>query len=801
MGLLNYINDNYHLKTFRLNRFDYNKLRMIISFDTETYNDNNVLKFLVGSVTYVSKDDLNKLFKDISKNRKQRIEYYLNKHTKTFTNKYEMNEFIYNLIRNDKNGDKTQHYLIVAHNVNFDLKVINLIDYLRNKDFVLRYYVSYENITIVQFFKVFKYKENNDYITKKKYVTIIDSMNYTNFISLESLSKMMDYEKLDYDVTNITVENKDIYLNDRLFIEYNRKDTKIVAFFFVLLLWDKTIRNYFDYTASRIFLNILYDKKKDILQNLFSLTKRYNTYTMYFDKLINKMDLEKALENKEFYEKIFNLASKSFKGGRTEVFERGLVENVVVLDVNSMYPYSMKKPLPEVILGVETGISVKEFKERRKTLRQALRQQKKELLYIIEFEGCINDIKTKRSDISLILEKLKDDTVGYELLKSIKGESTYVLTNVEFEQLEKYGIVNVYEIKTVIWIMGSNWMSDVIDKLYKNRLKYKKMKSFKKVLSHVYKILMNSGFGKFAQKVQKLYRIEFKSIKDIEQFFVSIGKYYIIENMYLYNLDFLRTTLKIDDEYYLMEIDLKNKVIIVKESNFDFYSSKSNVLVSTFITAYARAYLNELIVKTKDCIYYVDTDSIHINKKCIDKVSSLIGNELGMLKKEIESEFGFYITNKAYFLFDIENDYVIIKRIRMKGVKTVNLINTLSSIADYMDFDGKEYTFKIKIDYFEFLKDNELQGVVKASRLLDVEKVIDFEQFIRKYFTNDSVKIINTKRFNKVIIQEFEKHYTFDYRKSQIKETFIYEKEINTGSKKVKLYSKNSFFKPIEIWF
>lgn len=209
-----------------------------------------------------------------------------------------------------------------------------------------------------------------------------------------------------------------------------------------------------------------------IVKKIYSLIPdSLKTYSLYgSSSLANKFLKNKVKSSFLFSTDLFKNA---YFGGRMEVLKIGTFKNVFKYDINSAYP--------DIIKDLREPISF----EIKKYFGEKI---KDENIYQISF----NHIKPNQ--IGCFPVRLK---CGY-LVFPKSGEGYYFGCEVKegIKRGVRIKIKNVCDIKLGNKIFSKN----EIEEMYKLRLRYKKQGDLKNL---IYKILLNSIYGKFAQTVGK----------------------------------------------------------------------------------------------------------------------------------------------------------------------------------------------------------------------------------------------------------------------------------------------------------
>lgn len=332
---------------------------------------------------------------------------------------------------------------------------------------------------------------------------------------------------------------------------------------------------------------------------------------------------------------------QSYRGGITEMFNKNYFKSVVCVDIKSMYPYIMK------------NLTIPNMNKCSNILYKSNVED-----YLNNFEGCAE--LTVKIPKNMYFHPFLIKNNGK--LQSMWGDVTGVFTFSEIRYMLELGI----KIKYCDWIIQfkrrENFFTDFVDYLYKYKSKDK---------TGVYKLVMNSLYGKFGQKHK--YDTGFKVIEE--------GGVYNIEECYELN--------GVIYDYLPEDKEIKE------------YHRKAYPLIASYVTAGARIYLYQEMLKVGlDKIIYCDTDSLVINDSEENIKKKLeIKNELGKWEIKFKGEFQarglkyyrYRETNNDNWEYVIkgvpekykaefwENNKVVVKRpikfntaIRSKGKKKLN---------------------------------------------------------------------------------------------------------------------------------
>lgn len=312
-------------------------------------------------------------------------------------------------------------------------------------------------------------------------------------------------------------------------------------------------------------------------------------------------------------ENAIKLELESYRGGRNECFRLGEInEKLYKLDVNSMYPAVMRfNEYPVKLVKFTRNVTVDRLKELIK----------------------------KYHAIAKVKLNTEENAYAYKMHKLIFPIGTFTVTLTTPEllyALKKDHIVDVYE---CAFYKKAYIFKDYVDFFYKMKLEAEKAGN--RIVRSFAKLLMNSLYGKFAQRVRELSELSMPPI-------LNFG-----------SVLYLDSTKGERFKVYFVN----GKAYKLERQEKLFYDA--NVAIASHVTAYARMYLYELM-KTAglENVYYVDTDSLIVNEKGYNNLKHLVGSELGMLKLEKEADKAVFFTVK---------DYVFGDEVKTKGVKPTSL--------------------------------------------------------------------------------------------------------------------------------
>lgn len=500
------------------------------------------------------------------------------------------------------------------------------------------------------------------------------------FLDLELPKDGLDYDKVRNPKDKLNKEEKIYIYNDVYGLSYLVKKLIIDGFEI-----DGKVVRYSKITNSS---QSLYDYKKTLLedfenrQNAFSNEEFYNTIDTKlmrtsFYRLNNKQyDLKLDL----LFKSVFPPQNYFFDGWIRHSYYGGLstvdFKNVekyskyenkigVVLDVNSLYPYTMKDKL---LPYGHPSFDYKPYEKMNESYK------KSNPLYIQEIT--IYDMKIKKGKMAFVQVKDRKDFNGREILErnintdGKKVPITLYLCNPLLDLLFENYNVNSYKLGGHMAFMGSH-------DLFKNYLDYwgEIKKRSKGANREIAKLRQNALYGKFG----------------------ASG----------------------DNE--ITNIVIEDSTFKVNHTHEEYVTDNIYVAMSSFITSYAKEYLVKSINENRERFMYCDTDSLHLFGTIEDvKGLRIDDKEYGAWKHELTFNDFKYIGAKRYAEKNIENNKWDIKCCGLSDsiMKQVDDIN----IFEECEFTSKELK-KMKLytkDDIYYYKDKEctirIKGLIKSKK-------------------------------------------------------------------------------------
>jgi hypothetical protein len=274
------------------------------------------------------------------------------------------------------------------------------------------------------------------------------------------------------------------------------------------------------------------------------------------------------------------------------------------------------------------------------------------------------------------LMNYKDDN-GTRIFSNDMINKNIFVCKIELEDLIEFHKIEFTIIDGYYYNEGrNNKLGEVIDFVFNERLKMKKEKN---TIEQIYKLIMNSSYGKTLQKPIEE-NVVFKTSDDIDKFVDK--NYNFIKNYEQLNND--------DDDVYKKYII---KVLKPIDEHYNYAHCGVEVL------AMSKRIMNEVMCTAEDNdidIFYQDTDSMHLFEKDIDKLEKifdekynrkLIGKGMGQFHSDFDSSIivsdihaseSIFLGKKCYIDklegFDKDGNKAVDYHIRMKGISNKSIL-------------------------------------------------------------------------------------------------------------------------------
>lgn len=556
--------------------------------------------------------------------------------------------------------NKYNNFIFYTHNLgHYDIVFLYNVLLNANLEKGFDYYIlkttMKENIIIKLDIKINNKFQKEDIISKKSKtikISFVDSLNLLNS-NLDKLAKDFNVATKKGHFPHLFVKKHNLnYIGNKPDISYYNNISEKE--------YNSLKKNNWD--LKQECLSYLIDDLKSLLEimNEFS-SKLYINFNTQMTEALTITRLSLNIFFKNFYNKkviplinkifLFNFIKEGYYGGITEVY-KPYGQNLIYLDVNSLYPYASLKVMP----GTEC------------TYIESLEEQGLDL----------------------------DNLFGFFYAKVITNEQylgllpLHINNNLIFPQGEFFGIWSSEELKfakkngyKITVIKGYNF--NKVENAFKDFVIYlydKKANSTGSI-KMICKSLLNNLIGRLGlnlikpitQTVNLIKRDFIASTRIIySQIFLNHDKYLLTYNPTIssqicleHGLDYIKV---LDNEY-------KTNI----EKNIDLFKDVS-IAIAAMVTSYARIHMNTIkleILKNRGKIYYSDTDSLVIDNSYINP--TWIGNQLGQFKLEYEIKEAYFISNKTYCLI-LNNGLTVIKT---KGV-----INNSITLEDFKSMYWKK---------------------------------------------------------------------------------------------------------------
>jgi len=474
--------------------------------------------------------------------------------------------------------------IAIAHNLDFDFLVLNGISELTARCYHMQTMISSGQLDIWSFVQ-YKYKPNSaqweNYKKRHgkqprvvKTLLFLDLMNYFD-TTLKAVGESVGCPKTKIDFATCTMEE---------LTDYCQNDVDIM-----IQAWKK-------------WLTFIYDHDLGVWGKTLP-SQAFNAYRHRF--MPHKIRIHT-------HEKAIALEREGYFGGRCECFQLGYFDKgpFYLLDINSMYPYVMHKWQYPVKL----------------------------LTYVTQ--GSASDLHLNHGIHGVMAKVLIRAThprypkrYNHHLTFPV-GDFWTVLCGQElFDALDERAIIAVkdfamYEMQPIF--------EEYINFFWQTRLGYKHAGD--KPFTYMTKILMNSLYGKFGQKID-----DYTTIGEDPEHGVGFYGEYDVETQRW--LKFRRM----------------NGKIALATGVIEGYNSF--VAISAHVTSFARSMLYRLIERVPDGhLFYCDTDSLIVDGVGLTSVQEHIDETvLGALHLEKQSE--------TITIFNAK-DYIFADKRKIKGVRT-----------------------------------------------------------------------------------------------------------------------------------
>jgi DNA polymerase type B, organellar and viral len=198
---------------------------------------------------------------------------------------------------------------------------------------------------------------------------------------------------------------------------------------------------------------------------------------------------------------------------------------------------------------------------------------------------------------------------------------------------------------------------------------YERKKNSIKSERLIYKLILNSLYGRFGMKVDSdIIKLVTPEERD------KLAQSYPIEDIIPISNDIEIIKYKRIPDKSLCEVTGTNYNKLLLKVKKDLYPANTSVGIAAAIASYARIEISQYLTKYNENLYYSDTDSIVLNKPI---PITLIGDKIGDMKLEYKNiEIGLFITPKVYYLRLSNNEEIM----KAKSINNVGL-----TLKDYLN--------------------------------------------------------------------------------------------------------------------
>ena len=474
---------------------------------------------------------------------------------------------------------KDKSLYVYAHNIKYDLQLSGVLKDLLESGWVIKTFVFEDPPTFIKLSK------------GRASITFIDTFNYWQF-SLAKMGDQLNIPKLPMPEDTA---------NPEAWYTYCKRDVEVLSDYLITF--------------------IRYLKDNDLCG--LGLTLASQSFRSYRHRF---MKHSITLHNRP---EITAVERSGYSGGRVEAFRIGQYpkQNYYKLDVNSMYPFVMKKDLyPHSMVGYTEDITPIQLE---KNLNRYY---------------CIAEVVLNTPEAAYPVKALH---------KLIFPIGIYTATLHHSELLHALHSGHIVTVNKIAAYEQADLFSEYIDFFYNMKLQAEL--DHNAIIRHQAKIMMNSLYGKFGQR-----EVRSKITPNITPTpYGRITGY----------SESLSCRVEVNCLGSSMEVSFKQG-----ESTYSFPA------IAGAVTANARMYLWKLIntAGLEHC-FYIDTDSLVVDKIGLEALTPYLNNtDLGMLKLEDTSD---------NFLVWGAKDYTFGAEVKHKGVpKSAKEITT--GLWNYEQFRG-----------------------------------------------------------------------------------------------------------------
>jgi hypothetical protein len=552
---------------------------------------------------------------------------------------FEKNEDLHKWVGKKLTETKKRTVWIIAHNLIFDLLITDLTSLFIKRQYQSDF-VHSKGMVFLQKWGKYSFGSTSKKKQTDKLVMMVNSGNLFP-TPLSKIGKVVGLDKLDMDFD----EDQDQQDMEQLKV-YCKRDVEILVAF---------IKKWVDFIKFNNFGKLKFTISSQSMETFrFKFCKHY----IVLDPNCDILDFERL----------------AYYGGRTEIFYKGKVRcQLYYYDVNSMYPSVMiseRYPTELKFTKENPDIGYVDFMIQEGLLVCAE--------CFIETKNNCYPVRDENNRLIFPTGKFKTYLCTPEVVEGLKNGD-----------IKRFGKVQFYK--------GAKIFTDYVKHFYDERVKLKKSKNPQE---EMFKLFLNSLYGKFGQMTDTWESIEEQEIKvmfpdfDLESWI--LGEY---EFPQIINADGFFSQPKLRYISGQLQISAEKE-----EANISFPA------IAGHVTSYARMIIWDMIKQCKAQgikMYYGDTDSVFINKEL--KSDIVHESELGKWKVEKIFPYGVnFINLKNYCELDEKGRMSI--EVKKKGQENEKIfIDDLNFISTDITVKGKSWKMK---------------GVSRNSRIIDVNKFV-----------------------------------------------------------------------------
>jgi len=658
---------------------------------------------------------------------------------------------------------KFSQIYVYAHNITFDIRESVDFSMLRKEGYEITVFNPQVKQFIIRFVKKIGKK-------RKKVITFTDTLNLYP-ASLEEVGETIGLIKLEKEL-GLDRSALDRAIEEGRYedvLKYNVRDTQI--------------------TANAVII------REEVVNQLGGQLRLTNPSTAM--DLFRRRFLKKGIKKPS--RQLRDFIRKSYFGGRTEVFFRGVVttpeyydsamklyerkkrlyneygfltvQAIRYVDVNSLYPYSMKyfpSPIKEIGMYGREGVKavrrlydlgliiefdvlhpLKSIYEAWKKQIRWLRKERPDIdwnkieKFIEKYKNSDELLKYRDyfatpvlyiTEATVLVEKkpITETVTPLPVKYSDKlvfpqGVIRGVWTQFELSLINPPKDTKILEVHTVL-LFEADWLFiEYVDTFYE--IKTVSKKKGDRVMYQVAKLFMNSLYGKWAERKRKTVTL---SREEFLAFIISMST-----NLHG-NFSF---ELALDADYGVIRTE--NTQINVLGGYYEVklkeYYEPYNVAISTFITSIARSVLRAymyLVKENKGYVFYCDTDSLIVDENGFQALKPFIDKyRLGYLDEEIENiAFVEINTLKDYKVFVPKEPSNVVKEEKISYIRKITMKIKNKEKVSYFYYDEKgKFWVKYKLKGVSLKKakvlSDEDDRAFAVERLAGVREFLKYKQF------------------------------------------------------------------------